>query len=94
MGHRIELGEIEANVNKLDEIKSSCCIYDEEGNKIVLFYVGDINIKDLSKKLRQSLPRYMVPNKIQQLEVMPLTPNGKLDRVYLKGLIKSKNKER
>ena len=94
MGHRIELGEIEANVNKLDGIKSSCCIYDQESEKILLFYVGDPSIKELSTSLRQKLPRYMIPNKILQLEEMPLTPNGKLNRVYLKELINSKNKER
>ncbi|MBE5932444.1 MAG: AMP-dependent synthetase [Lachnospiraceae bacterium] len=84
MGHRIELGEIEVNVNMLDEITLSCCIYDKEKEKIVLFYVGDIESKDLIKILRDKLPRYMLPNKVEKLEEMPLTPNGKLDRVYLK----------
>ncbi|MCR5677374.1 MAG: amino acid adenylation domain-containing protein [Agathobacter sp.] len=84
MGHRIELGEIEANVNMVDAIKFSGCIYDTEKGKIVLYYVGDISEKDLTLELKEKLPRYMVPNKIIQLEEMPLTANGKIDRVTLK----------
>lgn len=83
MGHRIELGEIEANVNKIDEIKSSCCVYDKGKGKIVLVYVGDISEKDLIIILKEKLPRYMIPNKVEKLEQMPLTANGKMDRVYL-----------
>lgn len=84
MGHRIELGEIEANVNMLEEIKFSGCIYDTNKGKIVLYYVGDIDEKALTQKLRNSLPRYMLPNLILRLEEMPLTANGKIDRVTLK----------
>ncbi|MDR7870520.1 MAG: amino acid adenylation domain-containing protein [Tissierellaceae bacterium] len=87
MGHRIELGEIEANVNKLDGIKSSSCLYDKEKEKIVLFYVGDLDLKEVSVSLRGMLPRYMVPNKIHQLETMPLTPNGKVNRQNLKEIM-------
>ena len=84
MGHRIELGEIEANVNMLDEIKSSGCIYDTERGKIVLFYVGDISEKELMQSLKEKLQRYMLPNTIRQLETMPLTATGKINRVLLK----------
>ena len=55
-----------------------------EKEKIVLFYVGDMEVKDLVAILKNKLPRYMIPNKVEKLEKMPLTANGKLDRVYLK----------
>lgn len=84
MGHRIELGEIEANVNIIDAIKSAGCIYDNEKGKIVLFYVGDITEKELMQDLKQKLQRYMLPNTIKQLEAMPLTATGKINRVLLK----------
>lgn len=84
MGHRIELGEIEVNVNMLEEIKLSGCIYDTEKGKIVLYYVGDMETGDLTKLLREKLPRYMIPNYVEKLEEMPLTPNGKINRVFLK----------
>ena len=84
MGHRIELGEIEANVNMIDAIKSAGCIYDQEKSKIVLFYVGDISERDLKEDLKQKLQRYMLPNTIKQLDTMPLTATGKINRVLLK----------
>jgi len=83
MGHRIELGEIEANVNLVPEIKLSGCIYAKEQGKIVLYYVGDITEGDLIKALKTKLPRYMLPNKVNRLENMPFTANGKIDRVKL-----------
>jgi len=84
MGHRIELGEIEVNVNMLEEIKLSGCIYDNEKGKIVLYYVGDMETGQLTGILREKLPRYMLPNYVEKLEEMPLTPNGKINRVFLK----------
>lgn len=84
MGHRIELGEIEANVNQIEEIRSSCCIYDKEQERIILFYAGEIEPKDVIVRIRAALPRYMVPNRVRHLDQMPLTPNGKLNRVLLK----------
>lgn len=84
MGHRIELGEIEVNVNMIDKVKLSGCIYDDTKGKIVLYYVGDMDEKELTLILKDKLPRYMLPNRILKLEDMPLTPNGKIDRVTLK----------
>ncbi|MGI6702572.1 MAG: amino acid adenylation domain-containing protein [Clostridia bacterium] len=85
MGHRVELGEIEVNVNMIEGVKSACCVYDEEGKKIVLFYVGEASQKEVAATLRERLPRYMLPNHIEVLETMPLTTNGKIDRKFLKG---------
>lgn len=84
MGHRIEMGEIELNVNMIEGMTSSCCIYDKEKEKIVLFYVGEKDKKEVKNILKDKLPRYMIPNRIIQLEEMPLTPNGKIDRNLLK----------
>ena len=83
MGHRIELGEIEANVNMLDDIKAAGCVYDKEHSKIVLFYTGGIDEKDLTVCLKEKLPRYMMPSRIIRLPEMPYTANGKLDRLTL-----------
>ena len=84
MGHRIELGEIEANVNSIEEVKLSGCIYDNKRGKIILCYVGEIEAGELTKILKEKLPRYMIPNYVEKLEEMPLTPNGKINRVLLK----------
>ena len=94
MGHRIELGEIEANVNRIDGIKMACCIYDKETSKIVLYYVGDIEPRDVLTDMKQRLPRYMLPNLIEPLETMPLTSNAKLDRVALKAYTEQRKKDK
>lgn len=94
MGHRIELGEIEVHVNMIEGIRSACCIYDKETEKIVLFYVGDTDTKDLVGALKGKLPRYMIPNRIYALEQMPLTANGKTDRVRLKEIDKEKKRRK
>ena len=92
MGHRIELGEIEANVSQIEGIKLCGCIYEEEKGKIVLYYVGEIAEKDLVSQLKKMLPRYMIPNHVMQIENMPFTANGKIDRVLLKNKYKGERK--
>ncbi|MBQ9838576.1 MAG: amino acid adenylation domain-containing protein [Oscillospiraceae bacterium] len=84
MGHRIELGEIEVIVNMHPEAETACCIFDNEKKKIVLYYVGNVDVKDMAGYIKEKLPRYMVPNVIKQLPQMPLTPNGKINRNLLK----------
>jgi len=84
MGHRIELGEIEAALDKIPEITRNSCIYLEEKNKILCFYQGTIDKKELVTKLKMSLLPYMVPNLLLQMEQLPITKNGKIDRNKLK----------
>lgn len=83
MGHRIELGEIESNVNLLEGMRTCACIYSKQDEKIVLFYVGDMDKADIIKALKDKLPRYMLPNETEKLSTMLLTPNGKIDRKAL-----------
>lgn len=94
MGHRIELGEIEADVNFMDGVKACCCIFIKESKKIVLFYVGDLEKGELTRKLKERLPRYMIPNAILQLESLPLTANGKMDRLKMEELYQSRKRTR
>ena len=90
MGHRIELAEIELSVNRMEHVELSCCVYDREREKIVLYYVGSALPKEVTAYLKECLPRYMIPNMIEALEQMPLTANGKIDRVLLKSRAGSK----
>lgn len=83
MGHRIELGEIEADAGLTEGVVSCCCIFVKERNKIVLFYEGAVSKADLTRILRQRLPRYMMPNAVIQVSHIPLTANGKMDRMEL-----------
>lgn len=92
MGHRIELGEIEVHVNMVEGVRSACCIYNKEKEKIILFYTGEVETKELIVHIRETLPRYMIPNQVYALEEMPLTANGKIDRVTLKDMAQNKKK--
>ena len=93
MGYRIELGEIETNINYIDGIISSCCIYDTKNNLIVLFYesfkLNDAEILEFSSK---KLVKYMQPNKIIKLPKMPHNANGKIDRAKLKTMYEEMEK--
>lgn len=86
MGHRIELGEIESAVHSIDAIDSGVCLYDEETQRILLFYCGGEAATQayILKKLRDKVPKYMFPNLMIKLEKMPQTLNGKIDRMALK----------
>ena len=83
MGHRIELGEIEAAAATVQGVHRVCCVYPAQHKKIVMYYVGDVEPAALSKELRLLLPRYMLPTALHQLDTMPLTDNGKLNRRLL-----------
>ena len=85
MGYRIELGEIENAINAFENITISCCIYDEQEDKIVLFYQGkQLSEQDIFEMAKERLPRYMCPNVVIQLDRIPYNANGKLDRNKLK----------
>lgn len=90
MGHRIELGEIEMAVNQKDGVESCCCIYEEEKKKIILYYTGKLSKDTLMEFLKEKLPRYMLPSVIEQIEKLPLTLNGKVDRLALKEMQKKR----
>ena len=86
-GHRIELGEIETAAGAVAGVKKSCALYNDVQKKIVLFCEGDkilVTEKEIYKELKQKVPHYMLPAKINLVEELPLNVNGKIDRVKLK----------
>ncbi len=87
-GYRIELGEIQSRLMELDQIKDAVVIdrTDKNGEKYLCAYVvsyDKIDDSELRTQLAHNLPEYMVPSYFVQLEKMPLTPNGKIDRKAL-----------
>ena len=90
MGHRIELGEIEVVAGAMEGIASVCCLFDNEKKKIIFFYTGEVSKADVAAYIKEKLPRYMFPSYFEQLDRMPYTPNGKIDRVKLKEHYESK----
>ncbi|WP_083629583.1 non-ribosomal peptide synthetase [Tenacibaculum agarivorans] len=87
-GYRIELGEIENALSKLTAIHQSCVLVKEDtnGNKRLVGYVvtdGEFDKKVIQSELKESIPEYMIPGIWIELEELPLTSNGKLDKKSL-----------
>lgn len=88
MGHRIELEEIERAIAQVPGIERACCVFDAQRSKLLGFYVGEPDKKQVHQILSERLPRFMVPGILTQVEQMPLTKNGKIDRNALVALRK------
>ena len=83
MGQRIELGEIETVAQALDGVARACCIYNERRKRLLLYYEGDAEKDEVAAAMHEKLPSFMMPNKITQMPQLPLTKNGKIDRMQL-----------
>lgn len=83
-GFRIELGEIESALTDLPEVREAVVITveDADGDKRLAAYVvgQGIDLDQVRRQLGERLPEYMVPSYFMQIDAMPLTINGKLDR--------------
>ncbi|KAG0226318.1 hypothetical protein BGW42_003753 [Actinomortierella wolfii] len=84
-GYRVELGEIEFRLVEHPDVREAIVIAcGEGGNKRLVGYVVCDPRDDLDHGLREylsmQLPEYMVPSAFVQLDSMPLTNNGKVDR--------------
>ncbi len=87
-GYRIELGEIENRLLSYGPIKEAIVVVreDENRNKYLSAYIvasKEVTVEELREHLAKNLPQYMVPSYYVQLEKMPLTSNGKIDRKSL-----------
>ncbi|MBT2572354.1 amino acid adenylation domain-containing protein, partial [Bacillus sp. ISL-51] len=84
-GYRIELGEIEAALLQAEAIKEAVVIAREDVHgfkQLCAYYVSGqpLTVSRLREQLSHDLPGYMVPAYFIELEKMPLTSNGKINR--------------
>ncbi len=89
-GFRIELGEIESKALNIEGIRQAAAeVRKVMGNEhLVLYYTLENNStltdEDIRKTLAaSSLAEYMVPDAYMQMDTMPMTPNGKINRKVL-----------
>jgi acyl carrier protein len=86
-GHRIELGEIEAALDTHPAVLQSAVVLQEDarGEKRLIAYAvfepgSSLTVSLMREFLKDRLPDYLIPSALMQLDVMPLTPNGKIHR--------------
>ncbi len=87
-GYRIELGEVEVALQSYPSVELAAVLLlaNAEGEKDMVAYLmakEALQVDLLRAHLAGMLPGYMVPNYYVQLETMPLTLNGKIDRKKL-----------
>ncbi|SHL03955.1 non-ribosomal peptide synthetase [Flavobacterium chilense] len=87
-GYRIELGDIETNLKQYSEaIEQALVIIKEVNNEktVIAYFVSssEIDKSELRSYLLKNLPEYMVPTFYIEVETIPLTSNGKVDKKAL-----------
>ncbi|MBQ7989945.1 MAG: amino acid adenylation domain-containing protein [Oscillospiraceae bacterium] len=84
-GFRIELSEVEAVIREFDGIRDAAVTARDLGaeGKAVAAYVvsySKVDMKALSEFILERKPAYMLPASIMQIDSIPLTQNGKVNR--------------
>ncbi|MFN6562980.1 MAG: non-ribosomal peptide synthetase [Nostoc sp. ChiSLP01] len=84
-GFRVELGEIATVITQHADVRDSVVIAvndPEENQRLIAYVVADK--QDITTQflpyLQQKLPNYMLPSAFVVLDVLPLTPSGKVDK--------------
>ena len=86
-GFRIEPGEIEATLLQHPGVAQAVVVLrhdDPSDPRLIGYWVGQpgtrVSAEALQSHLAERLPEFMLPAALLQLEALPLTENGKLDR--------------
>jgi hypothetical protein len=84
---RVELDEIAAALRRCAGVRECVVVAREDvpGDKRLVAYVvpeagARVDAPALKRRLRESLPDYMVPSAFVEMDALPLSPNGKIDR--------------
>jgi len=89
-GFRVELAEVERALEEHPAVRQSAVLVREESAQekhlvgyLVLRPEQTAGVSELRAFVQQRLPAYMLPSAFVVLDVLPLTPHGKLDRQAL-----------
>ncbi|MGW8443542.1 non-ribosomal peptide synthase/polyketide synthase [Paenibacillus sp. S33] len=87
-GYRIELDEIETQLLNVEGVEEAVVLARQDGGgekALVAYFVADrtLTVSEMRTSLAQEMPGYMIPSYFVQLERIPLTSNGKVDRKAL-----------
>jgi len=89
-GFRIELAEIENKLASLPGVRQAAVIVVGSGvdKRLLAFVKADSPVTVLREGLQAALPAYMMPDRIERLEDLPINVNGKIDRGALETFAK------
>ncbi|MEU3219730.1 non-ribosomal peptide synthetase [Streptomyces sp. NPDC006971] len=97
-GYRVELEEIEATLRKAPGVTDAGAYAETEDGeaRVVACCTADEEIAPAALRgyLRDRLPDYMLPARVQQVPTLPVSTNGKLDRTALRALVNGIGRER
>jgi len=86
-GLRIELGEIENSIAAVPDVRACAVLVRKLHGQdhLCAYYTAarELPAEELREILLKTLTKYMVPTAYLQLDEMPMTPNGKIDRKRL-----------
>lgn len=93
-GYRMEVEDIEKNLMKVPGIRKAVVVPIDEGGKVKYLQAVCVYREPVSKsrklqklvkeRLAEFVPAYMIPRKIQFVDEIPVTANGKADRKKVK----------
>jgi amino acid adenylation domain-containing protein len=92
-GHRVEPGEVEAALLRIGDVAAAAVVPDTSlgSTRLVAFVVlsgpegdGRAASNRILREVRKWLPAYMIPVAVEVIGEMPLSPNGKVDRLALR----------
>ena len=80
-GQRVELGEIEHQLLRHPQVKEAVVVATSNDALCAYFTAeGSVSLAVLREQVARELPVYMMPAFFMQLDELPLTGNGKVDR--------------
>ncbi|WP_136669411.1 non-ribosomal peptide synthetase, partial [Flavobacterium sp. H122] len=86
-GFRIELGDIETQISQFENIKQIVVEVKQinSDKNLVAYYTSEVEVdkSELKQYLKSKLPEHMIPMFFVQLDSIPLTSNGKVNRKAL-----------
>ncbi|MEK8143092.1 hypothetical protein NKH18_15525 [Streptomyces sp. M10(2022)] len=94
-GYRVEPGEVESVIAGVTGVRRAAVVGVKvaASTQLAAFYTratgAEVDRDDLIHACVSGLPRFMVPRHFIELEELPSTRNGKIDRAKLRGRSRS-----
>ncbi|GAB2688602.1 non-ribosomal peptide synthetase [Nocardia thraciensis] len=88
-GYRVELGEVETALRSVPGVRHAvAAVVGDVAPRLVAAVAGEsISSEQIFAALADRLPGYMIPTRLEVLDSIPLTGNGKLDRRAVTALL-------